>query len=86
MSKFVVDAHALIWHVEGNPRLGSLARIALQDPSRGCSFPQSRLRRRVMSWTGVASGSPVRPIFYLPWMLTLGLKWSRSTAMLWSAA
>jgi PIN domain nuclease of toxin-antitoxin system len=29
----VVDAHALIWHLTGNPRLGRAAAAVLQDPN-----------------------------------------------------
>lgn len=30
---YVVDAHTLIWFLEGNPRLGTNARAILQDPA-----------------------------------------------------
>ena len=39
MNSWVLDAHALIWHVEGNPRLGSQARAALQDPGSRLFIP-----------------------------------------------
>jgi PIN domain nuclease of toxin-antitoxin system len=29
---YVLDAHALVWFLEGNPRLGPDARAAMQDP------------------------------------------------------
>ena len=31
-TKFVLDTHALIWHLEGNPRLGPSARAIIEDP------------------------------------------------------
>jgi PIN domain nuclease of toxin-antitoxin system len=31
-SEYVVDTHALVWFLEGNPRLGANARAVLQDP------------------------------------------------------
>lgn len=31
MSKYVVDTHALIWFIEGNPKLGIKAREILED-------------------------------------------------------
>jgi PIN domain nuclease of toxin-antitoxin system len=30
--KYVVDTHALIWFLEGNPRLGAAAKTVLMDP------------------------------------------------------
>ncbi len=32
MNRFAVDAHALIWYLESNPRLGANARSAMQNP------------------------------------------------------
>ncbi len=37
--EFVLDAHALIWFLEGNPRLGSNARTAIQDPASVLYLP-----------------------------------------------
>jgi PIN domain nuclease of toxin-antitoxin system len=31
--EYVLDAHALVWFLEGNPRLGANARAAMQDPT-----------------------------------------------------
>ena len=28
-TKQVVDTHALVWHLEGNPRLGSSAKVIM---------------------------------------------------------
>ena len=31
IDKYIVDAHALIWYIEGNPKLGKQAKIAFDD-------------------------------------------------------
>lgn len=31
-NEYALDAHALVWFLEGNPRLGTNARAAMQDP------------------------------------------------------
>ncbi len=31
-TKHIVDAHALLWYLEGNPRLGVNAKAVLDDP------------------------------------------------------
>lgn len=31
-TKNIVDAHALVWYLEGNPRLGVNAKAVLDDP------------------------------------------------------
>ena len=38
-SRFVVDAHPLIWHLEANSRLGPNARAALSDPDAELFLP-----------------------------------------------
>jgi PIN domain nuclease of toxin-antitoxin system len=38
-NEYVTDAHALIWFLEGNPRLGPNARAALQDPASVLYLP-----------------------------------------------
>ena len=35
----IVDTHALVWHLEGNPRLGSRAKTILADPSSELVLP-----------------------------------------------
>ena len=30
--KYVLDTHALVWHLEGNPRLGPQAKKVIDDP------------------------------------------------------
>lgn len=35
----VADAHAIVWFLEGNPRLGTLARQVLLDPSSHIALP-----------------------------------------------
>src|SRR5262245_65693574 len=37
--EYVVDAHALVWFLEGNPRLGTNARTAMQDPGSVLYLP-----------------------------------------------
>lgn len=38
-NEYVLDAHALVWFLEGNPRLGSNARAAMQDPASVLYLP-----------------------------------------------
>jgi PIN domain nuclease of toxin-antitoxin system len=38
-NEYVVDAHALIWFLEGNPRLGADACAAMQDPTHMLYLP-----------------------------------------------
>ena len=38
-NEFILDAHALIWFLEGNPRLGANARVAIQDPASVLYLP-----------------------------------------------
>lgn len=38
-NRFVVDTHALIWHLEANSRLGANARAALSDPQSELFLP-----------------------------------------------
>lgn len=37
--KHVLDTHALIWYLEGNPRLGARARALLDDPATDLVLP-----------------------------------------------
>jgi PIN domain nuclease of toxin-antitoxin system len=37
--KYVVDTHALIWFLEGNPRLGAIALQILSEPSSQLILP-----------------------------------------------
>lgn len=37
--RFVIDAHALLWHLEANRRLGAEARRVLQDPASELFLP-----------------------------------------------
>jgi PIN domain nuclease of toxin-antitoxin system len=36
---YVVDAHALIWHLEGNPKLGTAASRVMSDPHARLFIP-----------------------------------------------
>jgi PIN domain nuclease of toxin-antitoxin system len=38
-NEYVLDTHALIWFLEGNPRLGAIARVAIQDPASVLYLP-----------------------------------------------
>lgn len=45
--KYVVDTHALIWFLEGNPRLGSQAVAILSDPSSTLILPAIALAEAI---------------------------------------
>ena len=38
-NELALDAHTLIWFLGGNPRLGSRARAAMQDPASALYLP-----------------------------------------------
>jgi PIN domain nuclease of toxin-antitoxin system len=40
---YIVDAHALIWYLEGNPKLGKAAREILDDPNSVLLLPSIAL-------------------------------------------
>jgi PIN domain nuclease of toxin-antitoxin system len=42
-TKHVVDTHALVWHLEGNKRLGSSAKIVMSDPGSALVLPITAL-------------------------------------------
>src|SRR5208337_2683805 len=37
--KYVLDTHALVWHLEGNPRLGPQAKKVIDDPQSSLVLP-----------------------------------------------
>jgi PIN domain nuclease of toxin-antitoxin system len=37
--QYIIDTHALIWVLEGNPRLGTKAKAVLSDPSSRLILP-----------------------------------------------
>lgn len=37
--KYVLDTHALVWYLEGNPRLGQDAKTVLDDPGNELVLP-----------------------------------------------
>jgi PIN domain nuclease of toxin-antitoxin system len=39
VTKHILDTHALIWHLEGNPRLGLNARAVIDDPQSELVLP-----------------------------------------------
>ena len=46
-SKYVVDTHALIWFLEGSPKLGSAARRVLSDPHSELVLPTIALAEAI---------------------------------------
>ena len=36
---YIVDTHALIWYLEGNPRLGSKAKSIMEDDTKEFVLP-----------------------------------------------
>ena len=38
-TKFILDTHALVWHLEGNSRLGPSARAVIDDPASELVLP-----------------------------------------------
>ncbi|AFY35214.1 type II toxin-antitoxin system VapC family toxin [Calothrix sp. PCC 7507] len=45
--KYVVDTHALIWFLEGNPRLGANAKTILSHPDARLVIPATTLAEAV---------------------------------------
>jgi PIN domain nuclease of toxin-antitoxin system len=39
VSKYVIDTHALIWFLEGNPKLGKAASVVMSDPQAELILP-----------------------------------------------
>jgi PIN domain nuclease of toxin-antitoxin system len=50
-SKQIVDAHALIWYLEGNPKLGGAAKAVLDDPISELVLPIIALAEAVYAVT-----------------------------------
>jgi PIN domain nuclease of toxin-antitoxin system len=46
-TKYIVDTHALIWYLEGNPRLGQAAKTILDDPASELILPLIALAEAV---------------------------------------
>ena len=46
-NKYVVDTHALIWFLEGNPKLGKNARGILNDPQANLVLPTIALAEAI---------------------------------------
>ncbi len=46
-SKFVLDAHALIWYLEGNRRLGPVAKTIVDNPASDLILPVIALAEAV---------------------------------------
>ncbi|BBD68137.1 PilT protein domain protein [Nostoc commune NIES-4072] len=45
--KYVIDTHALIWFLEGNPRLGANAKTILSNPDSQLVIPATTLAEAV---------------------------------------
>ena len=46
-NKYVVDTHALIWFLEGNPKLGNNARVVFSDPQAKLVLPTIALAEAI---------------------------------------
>ena len=46
-TKHIVDAHALVWYLEGNPKLGAAAKTVLDDPTSELVLPLIALAETV---------------------------------------
>ena len=47
--KYIVDTHALVWYLEGNPKLGAAARAVLSDPASELVLPLIALAEAVFT-------------------------------------
>ena len=45
--KYVIDTHALVWFLEGNPRLGTNAKAILSNPDSQLVIPATTLAEAV---------------------------------------
>jgi PIN domain nuclease of toxin-antitoxin system len=45
--KHILDTHALIWYLEGNPRLGAAAKTVMEDPGSEMILPMIALAEAV---------------------------------------
>ncbi|QSJ14363.1 PIN domain-containing protein [Nostoc sp. UHCC 0702] len=45
--KYVIDTHALVWFIEGNPRLGTNAKAILSNPDSQLVIPATTLAEAV---------------------------------------
>lgn len=45
--KYIVDTHALIWYLEGNPKLGSTAATVMDDPNSLLVLPMIALAEAI---------------------------------------
>jgi PIN domain nuclease of toxin-antitoxin system len=71
VTEYVLDAHALIWMLEGNPRLGLAARAVLADPKSSLILPITALaearwvvskgRTSLADWRGVIQSVAADP-------------------------
>ena len=42
--EFALDAHAIVWYLEGNPRLGSQAKMVMDGPDNEFILPVTGLQ------------------------------------------
>lgn len=57
-NEYVLDAHALIWFLGSNPRLGPNARAAMQDPSSVLHLPVIALAEACWAVAGGKTSIP----------------------------
>lgn len=50
-TKSIVDTHSLIWHLEGNPKLGKKAKAVLDSPNSELILPAIALAEAVFTVT-----------------------------------
>jgi PIN domain nuclease of toxin-antitoxin system len=79
--KYVVDTHALIWFLEGNPRLGASAKTVLMDPISELILPAIALAEAV--WIvdrGKTSIPSVKSLLDLTILRTVFSAWNHRMA------
>ncbi len=47
VSKYVLDTHALVWYLEGSPRLGNSAKMVMDDPTSKMILPMIALAEAI---------------------------------------
>jgi PIN domain nuclease of toxin-antitoxin system len=64
--KYILDTHALIWFLEGNPRLGANAKALLSEPTSKLVLPAIALAESIwiVSRSRTSIPSVVRVVIY----------------------
>lgn len=76
-TKFIVDTHALIWHLEGRPALGSGARAVLDSPDSELVLPIIALAEAVFIIDKAERAFPLHPICLMTYTATRELRFFR---------